>query len=87
MTVLALVVGALLAFACVAYVALPFLREPEPEDDVLAEPGRARAPARWSWPRSATGRSPRSRSSSSTTGPARSPTTTTGSSSARCAGG
>ena len=39
MTVLALVVGALLVFACVAYVALPFLREPDPEDDVLAEPG------------------------------------------------
>jgi hypothetical protein len=39
MTVLALVVGALLVCACVAYVALPFLREPDPEDDVLAEPG------------------------------------------------
>ena len=34
-----LVVGALLVCACVAYVALPFLREPDPEDDVLAEPG------------------------------------------------
>jgi hypothetical protein len=39
MTVLALLVGALLALACVVYVALPFLREPEPEEDVLAEPG------------------------------------------------
>ena len=39
MTALALVVGALLVCACVAYVALPFLREPDPEDDVLAEPG------------------------------------------------
>jgi hypothetical protein len=39
MTTIALVVGALLAFACVVYVALPFLREPEPEDDRLAEPG------------------------------------------------
>ena len=39
MTALALVVGALLATACVAYVALPFLREPDPEEDVLAEPG------------------------------------------------
>lgn len=38
MTVLALVVGAVLALACVAYVALPFLREPEPEEDVLAAP-------------------------------------------------
>jgi hypothetical protein len=39
MTALALVVGALLATACVVYVALPFLREPDPEEDVLAEPG------------------------------------------------
>ena len=39
MTALALVVGALLATACVAYVALPFLREPDPEEDRLAEPG------------------------------------------------
>jgi len=38
MTILALVAGALLAIACVAYVALPFLREPEPDKDVLAEP-------------------------------------------------
>ncbi len=38
MTVLALVAGAVLALACVAYVALPFLREPEPEQDVLAAP-------------------------------------------------
>ena len=39
MTTLALVAGALLAGLCVAYVALPFLREPDPEEDVLAEPG------------------------------------------------
>jgi hypothetical protein len=39
MTTLALVAGALLACLCVAYVALPFLREPDPEEDVLAEPG------------------------------------------------
>jgi hypothetical protein len=39
MTALALVVGALLATACVVYVALPFLREPDPDEDVLAEPG------------------------------------------------
>src|SRR5262245_55238167 len=39
MTALARVVGALLATACVAYVALPFIREPEPEEDILAEPG------------------------------------------------
>ena len=39
MTTLALVEGALLAGLCVAYVALPFLREPDPEEDVLAEPG------------------------------------------------
>ena len=39
MTALALAVGALLATGCVVYVALPFLREPDPEEDVLAEPG------------------------------------------------
>jgi hypothetical protein len=39
MTALALFVGAVLATACVVYVALPFLREPDPEEDVLAEPG------------------------------------------------
>ena len=36
MTTLALVIGALLAAAAVVVVALPFLREPEPEDDHLA---------------------------------------------------
>ena len=39
MTALALVAGALLVLACVAFVALPFIREPDPEEDVLAEPG------------------------------------------------
>ena len=34
----ALVVGALLAVACVALVALPFLREPRPHDDRLDQP-------------------------------------------------
>ena len=36
---LALVLGALLAVACVVLVALPFLREPSAADDVLDEPG------------------------------------------------
>jgi hypothetical protein len=35
---LALLLGAALAVACVLLVALPFLREPEPESDVLDEP-------------------------------------------------
>ena len=35
----ALVLGALLAAACVVYVAWPFLREPEVGDDTLREPG------------------------------------------------
>jgi hypothetical protein len=35
----ALVLGALLAAACVVLVALPFLREPTPERDALEEPG------------------------------------------------
>jgi len=39
MTTLAFVVGGLLAGACVVYVALPFLREPDPSSDVLDEPG------------------------------------------------
>jgi hypothetical protein len=39
MTALALLLGALLAVACVVYVARPFLREPEPQDDRLDEPG------------------------------------------------
>jgi hypothetical protein len=34
----ALVLAVALAVACVLYVARPFLREPEPEDDVLASP-------------------------------------------------
>jgi hypothetical protein len=38
MTVVTLLLGAALAVACVLYVARPFLAEPEPEDDVLAEP-------------------------------------------------
>ena len=39
MLTLALVLGALLAVACVLYVAWPFLREPAPVDDRIAEPG------------------------------------------------
>lgn len=39
MTALALVLAALVAAACVVVVALPYLREPEPGDDSLAEPG------------------------------------------------
>jgi hypothetical protein len=35
----ALLLGALLAAACVVLVALPFLREPQPGRDVLDEPG------------------------------------------------
>ena len=38
MTTLALVLGAVLALLCVLWVARPFIREPEPEDDTLAEP-------------------------------------------------
>lgn len=38
MTALALVLAALVAVACVVAVALPYLREPEPADDTLAEP-------------------------------------------------
>jgi hypothetical protein len=34
----ALVLAALLAVLCVVWVARPFLREPAPEDDTLAEP-------------------------------------------------
>jgi hypothetical protein len=34
----ALVLAALLAVLCVVWVARPFLAEPEPEDDTLAEP-------------------------------------------------
>ena len=36
---LALVLGALLAVACVVLVALPYLREPETAHDALDEPG------------------------------------------------
>lgn len=39
MTALAFVAGGLLAVVCVVYVALPFLREPDPVSDVLDEPG------------------------------------------------
>jgi len=35
----ALVLGALVAVAAAALVALPFLRDPDPEDDRLAAPG------------------------------------------------
>ena len=35
---LALVLAAVLAVGCVVVVALPFLREPDPEEDLLAEP-------------------------------------------------
>jgi hypothetical protein len=38
-TVLALVLAAALAVACVVYVARPFLQEPEAADDRLDEPG------------------------------------------------
>jgi hypothetical protein len=34
----ALVVGAVLAVACVVLVALPFMREPQPQDDALSRP-------------------------------------------------
>jgi len=37
----ALVLAAALTLLCVVAVALPYLREPEPESDVLAEPDRA----------------------------------------------
>jgi hypothetical protein len=39
MTAAALAIGALLACACVLFVALPFLREPDPAQDRLDEPG------------------------------------------------
>jgi hypothetical protein len=38
-TTLALVIAAMLAVACVIYVARPFLREPEPVDDRLDDLG------------------------------------------------
>ena len=34
----ALVVGAVLAVACVVLVALPFMREPQPQNDALSRP-------------------------------------------------
>jgi hypothetical protein len=37
LTVLALVLAAMLAVGCVVLVALPFIREPEPESDALGE--------------------------------------------------
>ena len=37
----ALFIGAMLAVVCVGLVALPFLREPRPEDDMLARPDEA----------------------------------------------
>jgi hypothetical protein len=42
MTTIALLLGAALAVVCVLWVARPFLREPEPLDDALAEPDAAR---------------------------------------------
>jgi hypothetical protein len=39
MTAAALAIGAVLALACVLFVALPFLREPDPAEDLLDEPG------------------------------------------------
>jgi hypothetical protein len=39
MTLVALLLGAALAIACVLYVARPFLRDPQPADDRLDEPG------------------------------------------------
>ena len=40
MTGLAIAIGGLLAAVCVLYVALPFLREPDPASDLLDEPGQ-----------------------------------------------
>jgi hypothetical protein len=37
LTIIALVLAALLAVGCVVFVALPFLREPEPESDALGD--------------------------------------------------
>ena len=42
MTTLALVLGAIFAVACVAFVARPFLRDPAPADDTLREPDARR---------------------------------------------
>ena len=39
MTALAIAIGGVLAAACALYVALPFLREPDPSSDLLDEPG------------------------------------------------
>lgn len=41
MELVALILGALLALACVLYVALPFLREPAPRHDALGDLGPA----------------------------------------------
>jgi hypothetical protein len=38
---LAIILGAVLAVACVVVVALPFLREPQPESDALNAPDEA----------------------------------------------
>ena len=38
MTAVALALGGVLAVLCVLWVARPFLREPQPADDTLAEP-------------------------------------------------
>lgn len=42
MEILALALGAALALACVVFVALPFLREPAPDDDTLGDLSPAR---------------------------------------------
>jgi hypothetical protein len=39
MSALAFAIGALLAVTCVVFVALPFIREPDPAEDRLDEPG------------------------------------------------
>jgi hypothetical protein len=39
MSALALAIGAVLAVICVVFVALPFIREPDPAEDRLDEPG------------------------------------------------
>ena len=84
-TGMTLVLGIVLAAAVVLIVALPFLREPAVEDDRLDARGEDELGcSRCS--RSATVRSPRSRSWSSTIGRAESATRTIASSSARSAG-
>ena len=39
MSALAFAIGAVLAVTCVVFVALPFIREPDPAEDRLDEPG------------------------------------------------